>query len=57
LHLLRRVVLLPAEHIALRAVCEAQLVHMDMGPEGDQAYEGILGEEIQCLLQRVSQVC
>ena len=52
----RPVFLVAADDVGLGHPREAQLVDLDVGPEGDQAHPGVPGEEVDGLLQGVCQL-
>jgi hypothetical protein len=53
---LRRVVLFATEHVRLGTVSKAKLVDHDEGTKGDEANEGVAGEQVESLLQSVAEV-
>mmetsp|Transcript_8200 Transcript_8200/g.17148 ORF Transcript_8200/g.17148 Transcript_8200/m.17148 type:complete len:218 (-) Transcript_8200:166-819(-) len=50
-----RVLLVPPEDVRFGYAAESQLVNLNVGAEGDQTNEGIVGEEIDSLLEAVGQ--
>mmetsp|Transcript_22641 Transcript_22641/g.70877 ORF Transcript_22641/g.70877 Transcript_22641/m.70877 type:complete len:374 (+) Transcript_22641:1469-2590(+) len=53
---LDRVVLRAAEGDGLVTLGEAEFVDHNVGPKGDEAHEGVLGQQVQRLLDRVLQL-
>ena len=54
--LARAVLLVAAQHVRLGDAAEAQFVDLDVGAEGDETDEGVVGEEVDGLLEAVGQL-